>query len=52
MEALILRGALKFSSGMDKPFYSLSGEPIQNKENDLDFKLPTTSGLLTSPHLE
>ena len=44
MEAAILRGALKFSAGMEKPFYSLAGEPVQNKENDLDFQLPTASG--------
>jgi len=45
MEALILHGALKFSAGMEKPFYSLTGEPIQNLENDLDFQLPTISGI-------
>jgi len=45
MEALILRGALKFSAGRERPFYSLIGEPIQNKENDLDFQIPTASGV-------
>jgi hypothetical protein len=41
---MILRGALKFSASMETPFYSIAGEPIQNKENDFDFHLPTPSG--------
>jgi len=45
MEAMILGGALKFSAGMEEPFYSTIGEPIQNKENDLDFQLPTAFGM-------